>query len=170
MKSRAVPLAMFLLAALPAWADATGIALHGIALGMTSEQAFAAAALPCSKLPYSSDITCKDASDQSDYNASFSAGSPSVVLTVAHSFCSHDTPSAILSRVIAQFHVSRNSAAPDPNGFHIDLDPKTEAILNADDGSCPDGRGKHYVLSLRNNALITTESDQAVKRAKKALQ
>ena len=143
--------------------------LHGIALGMTTEQAMAAAALPCSKLPYSSDIACKDATDESDYNASFSAGTPSVVLTVAHSFCSHEAPPAILGRLLSEFHVAQTSAEPDPNGFHVDLDPKTEAILNADDGTCPAGRGKHYVLSLRSNALITTESNRAVDRAKKAL-
>ena len=143
--------------------------LHGIALGMTTEQAMAAAALPCSKLPYSSDIACKDATDQSDYNATFSAGTPSVMLTVAHSFCSHDAPPTILGRLLTEFHAPQSSAEPDPNGFHVDLDPKTEAILNADDGTCPAGRGKHYVLSLRSNALITTESNRAVDRAKKAL-
>ena len=116
--------------------------LHGIALGMTTEQAMAAAALPCSKLPYSSDIACKEATDESDYNASFSAGTPSVVLTVAHSFCSHEAPPAILGRLLGEFHVSQTRAEPDPNGFHVDLDPKTEAILNADDGTCPAGAGQ----------------------------
>ena len=128
-----------------------------------------AARLPCDKLPYASEIACKDTSDGSDYNASFSAGTPSVALTVARSFCSHDAPAAVFAQVLTEFHAGRGDAATDPNGFHVDLDPRTEAILNADDGTCPADRGKHYVLSIRSNALITTESDRAIDRAKKAL-
>lgn len=146
-----------------------GIGLHGLALGMTPEQASAGIALPCTSPPYSSSLTCHDATDGSDYSASFSGGSPSVALVVAHSFCTHDDPADVRTQVLAVLHAPDAKTAPDPNGFYVDLDAHTEAILNADDGTCHDGRGKHDVLSLRSDALITTVSKKATERAKKAL-
>lgn len=170
MRARAAIFALLMASpTVAARADDAKVDLHGLALGMTLAQAAAGAALPCKTPPYSSDLTCHDDADGSDYNASFSAGSPSVALTVAHSFCTHDDPAAVQKQVLAELHRPEATVAADPNGFHVDLDERTEAILNADDGTCPDGRGKHYVLSLRSDALITTESKKAADRAKKAL-
>ena len=152
-----------------AWAGDATPGLHGLSIGMTPAQASAAAALPCKTPPYSSDLTCHDASDGSDYNVSFSAGSPSLALVVSHSFCAHNEPAAVRRQVLATLDARDATVEPDPNGFHVDLGARSEAILNADDGTCPDGRGKHYVLSLRSDALITTESKKASDRAKKAL-
>ncbi|MDX7951210.1 hypothetical protein P7D22_08470 [Lichenihabitans sp. Uapishka_5] len=148
---------------------ATKTDLHGIALGMTADQVIVGAHLPCQTPPYSSDIACTDGSDGSDYRAAFSGGLPSVVLTVARSFCSPASPAVVLGGMLNAFGKGRRAAAPDPNGYHVDLDATTEAILSADDGSCPAGRGRHYVVALRSNALIEASSRQALDRAKKAL-
>lgn len=161
-------LVALMLVATEARADPPALGLHGITLGMTPDQASAAAHLPCQTPQYSSDLTCKDMSDGSNYRAMFSAGDPSIALSVQHEFCSREPDAAVLKEVESSLRVPPSRAHADPNGTHIDLDGDNEAMLNPDGGSCPDG-GKHFVLLIRSNGLIKMSSDKAVQRAKDAL-
>jgi hypothetical protein len=148
---------------------ATPLALHGLALGMTPDQAAAVVHLPCSKPAFSTDLDCRDESDGSDYRTTFSAGDPSVALSVQRSFCSSDTKQSVLKSVLADLKVGADRAHQDPNGYHVDLDGNNEAILNADDGTCKTNGAKHYIYLIRSNGLLIDSGKQAVERAKAAL-
>lgn len=157
-----------LLLASTAHAEPPGPGLHGILLGMTPDQASDAAHLPCQTPQYSTDLSCKDTSDGSEYRAMFSAGEPSIALSVQHGFCSHLPADALLKDTLAMLGAPADRAHTDPNGFHVDLAGDNEAVLSPDRGECPSG-DKRFVLLVRSNGLIKMSSDKAVERVKKSL-
>ena len=167
MRTSPVGFVVVVLACTGVRADPAAPGLHGILLGMTPSQASDSAHLPCQTPQYTSDLSCKDVGDGSDYRAMFSAGDPSIALSVEHEFCSQKPQNAVLRDTLTTLRVPVDRTHNDPNGYTIDLDGDNEAVLSADTGTCPPG-GKHFVLAIRSNGLIKMSAEKALKRAKDA--